>query len=364
MSRLKYTELAKVYHPGCTLREKLEEMQMSVKEFAVRTTKPEKTINAVLNGTSSLTPDMAIAFEAVTLIPAYLWMNLQREYDEFVARKKREELYCDKATIKWALSFPYEHMGRIGWVRPTTDIKDRIANLLAFFRITSVQAWENYYINQELKVAFKLSLGKTKDPYAISAWLRKGDIDAEIDGVKKTFSAAETKRIIPSILALVKDQPEDAVMTLRSICSASGIKLIFTDSIPNAPIRGCARWVNGVPCIQMTDSPKKNDVFWFSFFHELGHILMHGKKEIFMDEHNSYDSLEKEQEADRFASDILLNRTAEKELLAMQTFDAETVRNFAEQHNTHPGIVSGRLKYLNLIPEGIYNDTSITVSTR
>ncbi|MBQ8499142.1 MAG: HigA family addiction module antidote protein [Bacteroidales bacterium] len=363
MSRLKYIELARVYHPGCTLREKLAEMQMSVKEFAVRTTKPEKTINSVLNGTSALTPDMAIAFETVTLIPAHLWMNLQREYDEFVARKKREELYCDKLTIKWAMSFPYEHMVEIGWLKPVADIKERIADLLSFFRITSVQAWEDYYINQELKVAFKLSLGKTKDPYAISAWLRKGDIEADKVSVLNSFSLSETKKRIPLILSLVKEQPENAIQALKSICSESGIKLILTDLLPNAPVRGCARWINGVPCIQMTRSSKKYDLFWFSFFHELGHILLHGKKEVFMDEHNSSDSLDKEREADRFASETLLDSAAERELLAIKAFDADVIRRFADQHNTHPAIVSGRLKYLNLISEDLHTEMSVIIST-
>lgn len=80
-------KLPTVYHPGETLDEKLQEMGMSVKEFALRVSKPEKTIIAVLKGKSSVTPDMAVAFEMVTKIPANLWLNLQRSYDEFIARK-------------------------------------------------------------------------------------------------------------------------------------------------------------------------------------------------------------------------------------------------------------------------------------
>ena len=76
----------KAFHPGITLRDKLSEMEMSIKEFAVRTAKPEKTINAVLTGASSVTPDMAIAFEQVTRIPAHFWLNLQRSFDEYLAR--------------------------------------------------------------------------------------------------------------------------------------------------------------------------------------------------------------------------------------------------------------------------------------
>jgi len=87
-------------HPGETLAEKLEEMGMGAEEFAIRTGKPEKTINAVLNGKSAITPDMAIQFENVTKIPAHFWMNSQRSYDEYLARKKYNPVLED--AIEWA----------------------------------------------------------------------------------------------------------------------------------------------------------------------------------------------------------------------------------------------------------------------
>lgn len=74
-----------VSHPGETLKEKLEEMEMSSKELAVRTGKPENIIIAVMKGESSITADMAVLFESVTKIPAHFWLNNQRVYDEFGA---------------------------------------------------------------------------------------------------------------------------------------------------------------------------------------------------------------------------------------------------------------------------------------
>lgn len=76
------------FHPGLTLLEKLEEMQMGTKEFALRTAIPEKTISAIIAGTSSVTPELTIAFERVTKIPVHFWLNLQRGYDEYLARHK------------------------------------------------------------------------------------------------------------------------------------------------------------------------------------------------------------------------------------------------------------------------------------
>ena len=93
-----------VFHPGETLAEKLEEMEMGPKEFALRTGKPEKTIIAVLKGESSITPDMAVLFENVTKIPANFWMNHQRGYDEFMAREKRQAVI--EEAVAWAKRFP------------------------------------------------------------------------------------------------------------------------------------------------------------------------------------------------------------------------------------------------------------------
>ena len=91
-------------HPGETLEEKLEEMGMGPKEFAVRTGKPEKTITAVLKGQSSITPDMAVQFENVTKIPASFWLNHQKSYDEYIAREKQKEAI--EEAIEWAKAFP------------------------------------------------------------------------------------------------------------------------------------------------------------------------------------------------------------------------------------------------------------------
>lgn len=77
-----------VSHPGTTLDEKLKEMGLSVKEFAVRISKNEETVIAIISGDSSITPEMAVAFESVTKIPANFWINRQRNYDECIARSR------------------------------------------------------------------------------------------------------------------------------------------------------------------------------------------------------------------------------------------------------------------------------------
>ena len=347
MSNREHFKLVYAYHPGETLREKLQEMEMSIKEFAIRTTKPEKTINAVLVGESAVTPDMSIAFEQVTRIPAHFWLNLQRNFDEYVARRKREAICQDVQTIEWAKRFPYAAMANLGWIEKTRIMSEKIMNLLSFFRITSVKAWEDYFINQALKSAFRISLSGAKDPYAISAWLRQGEIQAAECKTKNLYSETALKGIMPKLLLLVKDQPEDFALQLRDLCSEAGVKILYTAHIPNAPINGCTRWIDNVPCIQMTDKQKRNDVFWFSFFHEVGHILLHGKKDVFLEDVEHRGALkQKEEEADRFAAEQLLSHNAENEIVR-ELDGARPTNQFivdqANRYKTHPAIIVGRL---------------------
>ena len=118
------------FHPGETLSEKLDEINMGPKEFALRTGKPEKTINAVLKGESAVTPDMAILFENVLQIPARFWLKRQYEYDEFLARQKHREM-IEEAT-DWAKQFPYAEMAKLGWVAATRQVEEKVSALFGF----------------------------------------------------------------------------------------------------------------------------------------------------------------------------------------------------------------------------------------
>lgn len=77
-------KLSIYYHPGEDLAEKLEEMQLSVSEFAQRAGLPANIIQDVIAGKESISADMAIAFEQVTQIPAHMWIDCQRDYDNYI----------------------------------------------------------------------------------------------------------------------------------------------------------------------------------------------------------------------------------------------------------------------------------------
>lgn len=303
------SKLIAVYHPGVTLDEKLEEMGMSVKEFAVRVSKPEKTIFAVIGGNSSITTEMAVSFEAVTKIPASFWLRKQQMYDEYLVRKKREE--DAKASIEWMKCFPYAEMVKRGWVAAAKKPEEKVRNLFEFFGVSTEKAWADYYLNQQLKITFRISLSSTKDPHAMSAWLRQGEILAKEEELDIPFDEKKLKATLPAIKQLMVDEPDDVFPKLKALCRTCGMILIATPVLPKAPINGATRWIKDTPVIQLSDRFKAQNHLWFNFFHEIGHIHLHGKKDIFLEKAglSGQDEM-KEKEADAFASYILKTNTS------------------------------------------------------
>lgn len=293
-------------HPGEILGEKLEEMGMSIKEFAVKSAKPEQTIIAVIGGKSSITPDMAVGFEIVTGIKADTWLKMQRIFDEYCARKRREALI--EESLVWARKFPYLEMSRYGWLPATSVPQERAENLLSYFGISSPKAWNDYYIKQKLKVAFSVSLSATPNPYALSAWLRQGELQVMSQNVDSSYSAKKLKEEIPHFVEALSSDINVIRDKMKDFCQRMGINFIYVPSLPKLKVLGASRWIKGVPCVQISDSFRGDKQLCFVFLHELAHFILHGKKDVFIkfeDEHVIDGNQEKEAEANAFAEKML-----------------------------------------------------------
>ena len=342
------SKLFTVSHPGVTLAEKLKEMEMSVKEFAVRVSKPEKTIFAVISGNSSITTEMAVSFEMVTKIPASFWLRKQQMFDEYKVRRQREEEA--KASIEWMKRFPFAEMVKRSWIKSVKTPEERVRALFEFFGISTEKAWEDYYLNQELKLSFRISLSSAKEPHAMSVWLRQGELQARAEVIRTPFDDKKLKAMLPKMKQLMVDEPNDFFARLQAMCGECGMVLIATPTLPKAPINGATRWIKDTPIIQLSGRYKGYDHLWFNFFHEVGHILLHGKKDIFLEKAGLSDQDEtKEREADNYASDILLSKSDEQEFLHNKSFSRTGILEAAKKYNTHPSILVGRLKHLGVM---------------
>lgn len=72
------------FHPGETLREKLEELSMSLDEFSKRTGYLKSLVSQVINGETDITQEMANRFESVLKIPSRFWIRKQSSYNNHI----------------------------------------------------------------------------------------------------------------------------------------------------------------------------------------------------------------------------------------------------------------------------------------
>ena len=203
-----------------------------------------------------------------------------------------------------------------GWLPERSTIEEKTMELLAFFGFSNHNAWEEYYFNQQLKVAFRISLAQTKEPFAISAWLRRGELQAANLNANE-FSEKKFKAALQKLKSISSNPLKDSFQFVQTICLEAGVKVTYTPCIANVPIHGATRWLNDTPLIQLCAQNHPIDHFWFTFFHAAGHILLHGKKEIFLENLDYADkNMGKEQEADQFARKWMMLEDEEAELIA------------------------------------------------
>jgi len=340
--------------PGDDIQETIDTIGMSQKELAERMDRPKEKINSLIKGHEPLSMKTAISLERVLGIPKSYWLNREREYREQLADIEAEEFL--EQCKDWLKEFPVRAMKKFGWLSDTQDKSMLCDELLKYFGVNSPERWNHIYVQEkEVAVAFRASLAHTSSPQALSVWLRKGQIDAQKEKLPE-FSKSKFRAALKKARALAFKQPKDFAQQLKELCKESGVHLVYTPKLPKAAISGATKWEGDNPLIQLSDRYKTNDRFWFTFFHEAGHILLHGKKEIFLDGLDTDNTdLEKEVEADQFAADQLIPR-ADYARMMEEVQTTEDLERFAQEIQMHPGIIIGRLQHEKVINFSQFNE--------
>lgn len=338
--------------PGETLLEALEERGMSQAELARRTGRPKKTINEIIKGKTAITPETALQLERALGIPARFWNNRQQQYDEHQATREEEDNL--RGHLDWLKRFPVRAMVRLGWIEEADDEVEQLRELLNFFGIAMPEQWTDLYQTQ---VAFRKTAAYESEPEDIAAWLRRGEIEAQ-EITCRPYDAARFKRTLLDVRSLTMQPPQQFVPELVEACAAAGVAVVFVPQLPRARVSGATRWLTPEKAlIQLSLRYKTDDHLWFSFFHEAGHIVLHGKRDLFIED-GSTDG-EEEQEADAFAANILIppdELEAFLDSLAPGRYPSTPdVVTFAQRIGVAPGIVAGRLQHDGRVPFTHFN---------
>jgi addiction module HigA family antidote len=339
-----------VTRPGEVLEEYLAVAGMTKAELAARCGRPTKTISEIIHGKAAITAETAIQLGRVLGRPASLWQNLEANYRLRLVERQEQGKLAQHAD--WATRFPVKAMVASGWLEEPTDGADLVRKLLGFFGVGSVAGWDASF--GDLQVAFRRSPSFQAAPESVSAWLRLGEhLAAEVEC--QPFNRSKFRSVLDEVRGLTRESFPKIVEQLKSLCASAGVAVVLVPELPRTHLSGTARWLTkDKALIQLSLRHKTNDHVWFSFFHEVGHVLLHGKKSIFIDE-NGGDRSEIENEANRFAGDFLIPPSAYAAFLKKGYPTEVAVKRFAQEQGIAPGIVVGRLQHDRRITHAMLN---------
>jgi HTH-type transcriptional regulator/antitoxin HigA len=352
----------RVPHPGEVIADYLEDNGWSQRDLARRSGLTPKTISEICNGKAPITPPTSLAFEKVLQRPAHFWLNLQRQFDEAEAR-----LLADKKAVewthwaerfpltewtKWARRFPLTEMKRYRWIERSEPKTNDVESLLSFLGVSSPESWEDVW--RASHVSYRQTRNVRASIEAIAVWVRATELfAAELD--VREFDERLLKESINELRRLTRKAVPDAIQAVQAICGAAGVAVVWVPELEHTGISGCARWLtNRKALIALTLRYKTDDQMWFTFFHELGHLLLHRKRlEFILD--NAVETLtdkfvdpqmqKEEEEANRFASDTLIPPEKLATFLGEKNLRSEAVFKFSEDIGIGPGLIVGRLQH-------------------
>ena len=326
-------------HPGETLLELLETYGMSQNELSKRIGYTPKHINEVCKGLKPITPDMSMRLSDVFNLSSAFWNNLQAnyesEYNELINEQTvtEEELLISK-------EIPLKELENFGYIKLLNrNKKANVLMLRKFFKVSNLSFITDVLDNTVY--AFRKS-EKDINKYKLATWIAMCLNDYKPPQYKLDVNRLKTE--LPNLKKqiLVKDI-NVSIKNLKEILSECGITFNVVHHLKGVPVQGYIRNMNNDILLNLTIRNKYSDIFWFTFFHEIGHILSNkDKKTLNMVDYEKHDNFSDEVYADEFASNILINKKAFTEFVN-RPITISSIRKFASLNGVSPSIVVGRL---------------------
>ena len=344
--------------PGETLQETLDHYGMPQAELAQRTGKTLKHINGIIKGKAPIVPGTALELERVFGVPASFWNNLEKNYQESLARIEENKRLEQK--VSWLERFPIKDLTKLGILPKGKDKLKNFSELLSFYGVSGPDSWHEVWLGKN--AAFRKSPVFEQSPGSVSAWLRLGELKAQ-KTVCQPFDKDEFHKALKAIRhdLLLKDI-EIAWPKIVELCAKAGVAVVCVPELNKTCSSGATHWLNSQKAvIQLSFRWKSDDHFWFTFFHEAGHICKHAKKEGYIDD-GVMEGI-KEKEADKFAAGFLIEKKAYQLFLANGRKSKPSIKKFADILRLPPGVVVGRLQHDGHVPRRTHNKLKAKITS-
>ncbi len=280
-----------------------------------------------------------MSLERVTGVPAGFWNRLEARYRELTLRSQAIEL--DGEHLTWLRDLPVTALQYRGYLPTTSDRRELYHAALAFFGVANLAAWRRIWSRPV--ASFKRANTFTSHAESVASWIRIGELSAQHLSAEP-FDKDGFRTALHHARSLTRTA--DFLHELQGLCAPpQGVLVVYVAEIDKCRISGATWWSSPTRAvIALSDRYKTEDQFWFSFFHEAGHVLLHSKKETFIDDGSEDDDIE--DAANRFAANTLIPPREQQHLASLTT--TADVEAFSKRIGVSEGIVVGQLQHRGL----------------
>jgi HTH-type transcriptional regulator / antitoxin HigA len=329
---------AEVFPPGELLRDELEARGWTQTEFAEIIGRPPRVVNELIAGKRGVTPETARELAAALGTSAQLWMNLESAYQLSKVGPVTDRIAREAALRE---RFPVREMTKRGWIRASGLYEEVERQVLAYFRIESVEEAIRFPHAARRDYGNELTTMQW-------AWLFRVQQLASALKVP-TYSEQKLRAAIPELERLMMD-PEE-IRHVPRILSECGVRFIIVESIPGSKIQGVCFWINQKtsPVIGLSLKSDQIDRFWFDLWHEIEHVLRgDGRDEPVLDDFDETESshTESEEAANKAAANHCVPSDQMRNFILRHSplFSEKNMLGFSKLMKRHPGIVVGQIQ--------------------
>ena len=347
MNKIEYEELI-AFHPGYYVKDYIEDQGITQEELAKRLQTSPKYISDLVNGRINLTDEMVLKLSVVFGTSTSMWLNLNKRYiEKKLEIEKRIQLDKECDLVK---KIDYKFWVDIGIVKATRIATEKVQELQKYFKVSSLSVLSQ----RDFLVQYRTSVSKVSDVNILNAnaWVQTAiNIGSQLD--VNLFDKKRLVDSIPEIRKMTVQEPEEFYPRLEKLLADCGVAFVLLPNLKNSGVNGAVKWVGKDKVIlALNDRRKYADTFWFALFHELRHVMQQRVKVLLVSENNGID-LETddlidrlEKEADEFSQETLIPIREYSEFVAENKvrFTKDSIIEFANKIEIHPGIVVGRLQ--------------------
>ena len=321
------------FHPGYYIKEIVEESGLTQEDFAKRLDTTPKNLSLLIRGEQNLSIDIAMKLSRMTGTSVSYWLNLQNAYDALIAEFKSKEELAQERLIFSILDYKYfrEYFNLTDLPR---KIDEQIVQVRNFLNVATLTVLKK----PDMAVSFRSATGEMSESNIVKAnTMVQIATNIALKTEAPKFNKPLFEEAVRYALTLTKDHSTFYPLIKEAFCKA-GVILVILPNISGSKINGATKKVGNNIMLLVNDRRLNSDTFWFTLFHEIGHI-MNGDYGISFDS----ESGEQEEIADKYAEDMLIPCDQYQQFIAENRFDIQSIRRFAKRIDRDPGIVLGRL---------------------